>query len=135
MGTPVGELRWHERKRVWQRWSGRSWRRAEYSVDSASLRSPVPFERRTPLDPGRITSSFTQALAAEELRGATVVRQEPRFAILSYRRRVSHGAHAVMTILTGGLWGIVWIVAAIARRDDRARLDIDSWGHVWVSFR
>jgi hypothetical protein len=133
MSTAVGELRWHARKRIWQRWSGRAWRPAVYSVDRASLRDPTPWEQRPPLESGRLDRCFTQTLAAEELRGGTVVRQEPRFAILSYPRRVSHGAHAVLTLVTGGVWGIVWIAMALARREDRVRLDIDSWGHVWVT--
>lgn len=128
-----GDLRWHERKRVWQRWSGRGWRPAAYSVDRASLSSPLPLDGRDALEPQRLERCLTQALAAEELRGGRVVRQESRFAVLAYRRRVSHLAHALLTVLTGGLWGIVWIVMAIARTEDLARLDIDRWGHVWVS--
>lgn len=66
--------------------------------------------------------------------GATVVYDGPSGVVLGYRRPVSHGLHAIGTFLTGGLWGIVWIVATLARKQDRARLEIDPWGNVWATY-
>jgi hypothetical protein len=40
-------------------------------------------------------------------------------AILSRPRHVSHVFHAVATLLTGGLWAIVWIAVAVNRKYDR----------------
>jgi hypothetical protein len=38
-----------------------------------------------------------------------------------------------MTFLTGGLWAVVWIIAAVNRRQDRVRLSADEWGNVWAT--
>ena len=52
--------------------------------------------------------------------------------VLAYLRPVSHGAHAFMTVITGGLWAIVWIPMAVSRRENRVRLEVDDWGNVWA---
>ncbi len=52
--------------------------------------------------------------------------------VLAYPRRVSHGMHAGLTLLTGGLWAVVWLALALGRREDRVRLEADAWGNVWV---
>ena len=40
-------------------------------------------------------------------------------------------SNAVLTVLTGGLWAIVWIAATLGGRDDRVRYEVDRWGNVW----
>lgn len=35
------------------------------------------------------------------------------------RTRVNHVLHAILTVLTGGLWGIVWLVLALRAADAR----------------
>ncbi len=74
------------------------------------------------------------ALAVEEevaTNAGTVVLEGPNGVVVSYRRPVSHFLHAVLTVFTGGLWGVVWIAIALGRRDDRVRLEVDHWGNVW----
>jgi hypothetical protein len=31
------------------------------------------------------------------------------------------------------LWAIVWLAAALGRREDRYRLEVDPWGNVWAA--
>ena len=52
--------------------------------------------------------------------------------VLAYRRPVAHLAHALMTLITGGLWALVWILAATRNREDRVRFEADTWGNVWA---
>ncbi len=52
--------------------------------------------------------------------------------MLSRRRPVSHGLHAVLTLLTGGVWAPVWLIMAVARKDEIAAYEVDRWGHVWL---
>jgi hypothetical protein len=63
---------------------------------------------------------------------ATVIHDGPSGVVLAYRRPVSHVFHAVMTLLTGGLWAVVWLALALGRREDRVRLEADQWGNVWA---
>ena len=60
----------------------------------------------------------------------------------AYRRPVSHVIHALLTLLTGGLWavvwgvvravvwgvvwGMVWVVTVLVRGEDRVRLEPDA---------
>jgi len=52
--------------------------------------------------------------------------------VLSYRRPVAHLGHALMTVVTAGLWAVVWIATAASNREDRVRLEADSWRNVWA---
>lgn len=64
--------------------------------------------------------------------GAAVVFQGRHGVVLRYRRRVSHGMHAFFTLVTGGLWAIVWFFAATSHSEDRLLLEADDWGNVWA---
>ena len=63
---------------------------------------------------------------------ATVILRGPSGAVLAYRRPVPHAFHGVMTLVTGGLWAVVWLALALGKREDRVRLEADEWGNVWA---
>jgi len=65
--------------------------------------------------------------------GAVVEYGGPSGVVLGYPRQVSHGFHAVMTLISGGLWAFVWFALALRQREDRVRFDIDPWGNVWAA--
>lgn len=58
--------------------------------------------------------------------------ESPRGEVLSYRPRVAHLFHAVLTVLTGGLWAVVWLLSPLPSRDKRIRFEVDAWGNVWA---
>lgn len=35
---------------------------------------------------------------------------------MAQRRQTRHGLHAVLTLLTGGAWGIVWLARILSNR-------------------
>lgn len=127
----VGDVRWNGRAQRWTRWSGRDWSRATHSADPGALVAPDAFERRAPIDEQRRRRVLDQAIDDALLDGATVIHREEYRVTLGYRRAVSHVLHAVLTLLTAGAWGLVWLIMAIARKDDRVKLTVDRWGHVW----
>jgi hypothetical protein len=127
----VGDMRWDGT--VWKRWSGRRWTRAAYSLHPARLKLSTPFDHQFEIDAE--SRHHALALAVEDqvtTNSATVVFDGPNGVVLAYRRRVSHLFHAVMTILTGGVWAVVWIAFALGRREERVRLEADKWGNVWA---
>jgi hypothetical protein len=128
----MGDLRWNGEE--WRRWNGRRWIRALASVQPERLRNPARYSDEDAVSDERQQRAL--ALAVEDqvaTYGAHVVFQGPSGAIIGYRRRVSHGLHAILTILTSGLWAIVWLAAAAGRREDRVRLEPDRFGNIWVT--
>jgi hypothetical protein len=49
-------------------------------------------------------------------------------AVLSYRRRVNHVLHAILTLFTLGLWLLVWIPMAVSNKETRVTLTVDDAG-------
>ncbi len=127
----VGELR-YGRKGVWERFNGRRWAPAAYTADRGQLLDPTPPWTRPARSPEERARLLDQVVDEEVLGGATVLLRRPHDVLVAYQRPVSHGLHGVLTILTGGLWGIVWVVMVLARSQDRVRLEMDPQGHVWV---
>lgn len=125
-----GDLRWDGTE--WRRWSGRGWMRAAYSLSPRQLRDPAGFVHRPPVDPHRVRRAVTLAVEDQmATQAATVVFAGPTGVVLAYRRPVNHLAHGALTLFTGGIWGFVWLVMVLSRRDDRVRLEPDRWGNVW----
>jgi hypothetical protein len=126
-----GDYRWDGS--VWHRWTGRRWARAAYSLDPGRLRVPTRLDEDPGLGRERLDRALARAVEDQvAVNGATVVHQGPSGVVLGYRRREAHLLHGVMTVLTAGLWGVVWIAIVLSRREDRVRLEIDPWGNVWA---
>jgi hypothetical protein len=127
----LGDMRWDGTE--WMRWSGRRWARAAYSLHPELLTEQVRLQERPPVTDER--RQLALALAVDDqvaAQAASVILDGPRGVVLAYRRPVSHLFHAVMTLLTGGLWIVVWLTLALGRREDRIRLEADPWGNVWA---
>jgi hypothetical protein len=118
----------------WLRWSGRRWARAAYSLHPEQLLSSTRIDDHPPIDVERGRRALARAVGDQVAsNGASVVHDGPSGVILGYQRHVSHVFHAVLTVLTGGAWGLVWLALALRRHQDRVRFDIDPWGHVWAT--
>ena len=127
----VGDLHWDGK--VWRGWSGRGWAIAAYSLHKDRLTVSTPFDQYPPVGHESRELALTQAVEDQVAsNGASVVFAGPRGTVLGYPRKVSHGFHLLLTVLTGGLWALVWIPVALSRREDRIRLEADDWGNVWA---
>ena len=115
-----------------KRWTGKRWTSAAYSLDPDRLRVAERFDDQNQVD--ATTRRRALSLAVEDqvaTQRAEVVFDGPSGIVLAYRRRVSHFVHAVLTVLTAGLWAPFWLASALGRREDRVRLEVDRWGNVW----
>ncbi len=130
MQTPsVGDYRWH--RRSWRRWSGRSWATATYSLFPNRLRQPREWATYPELSLPKRQRLLEVAVDLEVLAGATVVHRSDRGVTVAQPRRVTHLGHFILTLLTGGLWGFVWLAVVLNRREDRVRYEVDPWGNIW----
>jgi hypothetical protein len=125
----VGTYRWH--KRCWQRWSGRQWAQATYSAFPKRLHRPRDWETYPELPEPHRERILELAVDLEVLGGARVVDRGPDGVTLAYEPTVTHLGHFVLTLFTGGLWGLVWIAVVLGRRESRVRYEVDRWGNIW----
>jgi hypothetical protein len=129
-GLPVvGTYRWH--RRTWRRWSGRQWAEATYSAFPKRLRRPQDWATYPELPPQRRQRLLDEVVDLEVLGGARVVHRGEEGVTLAYQRTVTHRGHLVLTLLTAGLWGFVWLAVVLARKENRVRYEVDPWGNIW----
>lgn len=127
----AGDMRWDGK--VWTRWSGRRWAHAAYSLHPHRLEVEAAFSDLDSVDEPEQARALALAVEDQVARnGATVVLDGPTGVVLAYRRRVSHLAHALMTLVTAGLWALVWLAMVMGNREDRVMLEADRWGNVWA---
>jgi hypothetical protein len=66
---------------------------------------------------------------AEWTRGGWRVETRSDFqAVFSKGKRPNHILHLLLTIVTLGLWGIVWIVLALTSHEKRMIVSVDEFG-------
>jgi len=124
-------MRWDGK--VWRRWNGRKWTSAVASIDPNRLRVSTPLDGQPAISSERRRRLLDLTVEDQvATNGASVVFAGPTGVVLSYRRPVAHLGHALMTVVTAGLWAVVWIATAASNREDRVRLEADSWGNVWA---
>jgi hypothetical protein len=117
----------------WRRWTGRRWASAAYALRPERLLRPEPLGQGEQIPAAQRDRILSLAVEDQVLtNGAAIVFQGRHGVVLGYRRQVSHGMHAILTLLTGGLWAIVWYIVASSRTEDRLHLDADAWGNVWA---
>jgi hypothetical protein len=93
------------------------------------MTSPSPLQIATPDErKSRISLAVRQEVAA----GGRVESQTDYAAIVRYDKRVNHVLHLILTLVTAGLWAIVWIIMAIVAASGRktVSLTVDEYGQV-----
>lgn len=49
-------------------------------------------------------------------------------AVLTFEGKVNHVVHAILSLLTAGLWLLVWLVLALTRKTTRMTLRVNEYG-------
>lgn len=73
---------------------------------------------------------LAQQLQSGAARGLRVESQSDFQAVLVQGQPVNHVLHAIITIFSCGLWGIVWIILAITGGEKREMAVVDEFGNV-----
>ena len=129
---PDETYRWNPVAQRWMRTHNGFPRLAVYSGAEDWLRSEEhAFHPANVMDDPKRERIFEKAITEELLAGANVVQRDRFSAVTGRQKPVGHGLHAFLTLMTLGLWSVVWIVMAISRKEIRTRISIDRWGHVW----
>lgn len=78
---------------------------------------------------------FEAAVQSAVAQGWTIESRSEYQAILVRGQRVNHILHLILTVLTLGFWGIVWILLAIGGGQKREVLTVDQVGAVTTQRR
>lgn len=71
---------------------------------------------------------LARAVANEVHRGARIESQTDFQAVLVRGHRPNHLLHLILTLLTGGLWLIIWLIIAATGGEKRIVIDVDEYG-------
>jgi hypothetical protein len=72
---------------------------------------------------------LARAVANQVRQGWRVESQMDYQAVLVTGQRVNHILHLILTLVTLGLWAIVWIVLAFIGGEKRMVIEVDEYGH------
>lgn len=62
--------------------------------------------------------------------GARVESQTDTTAVLVRGGRMNHVLHLILTLVTFGLWAIVWLIVALASGEKRQMIRVDEYGNI-----
>jgi Protein of unknown function (DUF2510) len=102
-------------------WDGGAW------TDRVQGGSEVSTTRRTGDERKVILAQQLQTAAA---RGLRIESQSDFQAVLVEGKPVNHTLHAILTIFTCLLWGIVWAIIAATGGESRQMVVVDEFGNV-----
>jgi hypothetical protein len=75
---------------------------------------------------------LAQTIHAQVVQGARVESQSDFQAVLVTGAKVNHTLHLILTLVTCGLWGIVWIVLFATGGEKRSIASVDEFGNTSV---
>ncbi|MEU3338360.1 hypothetical protein [Streptomyces sp. NPDC006668] len=90
---------------------------------SESVRTATPDERK---------SHLAAAVQQEVVRGGRVESQSDYSAVIRYGQPVNNTLHLILTLVTFGLWSIVWLIVYIvsATSNKAVTLTADEYGQI-----
>lgn len=87
---------------------------------------PQPY--RYPDDARR--QALANAVHAEVVRGARIESQSDFTAVVVHGRPVNHVLHLLLTLVTCGMWSLVWLLLVLTGGEKRVSLMADPWGNM-----
>jgi hypothetical protein len=97
--------------------------------------TPPPMPPPQPQEPTRYSDEVRrQALAnavhGEVIRGGRIESQGDFNAVIVHGKAINHVLHLLITLVTCGLWAVVWLFLVLAGGEKRVSLMADPWGNL-----
>jgi hypothetical protein len=114
-------------------WDGTQWTsRVGREMQQATVAVSQP---QASLSTKRVSEKQRKAILAQQLQQATVrglrIESQSDFqAVMIEGQKVNHVLHAVLTVFTCFLWGIVWAIIAGTGGEKREMILVDEYGNV-----
>lgn len=99
-------------------------------MKTAAPLAPTVMRSVEPAGPDDRKRALAHAITQEVAYGRRVESQSDYQAVVVRGRRPNHLLHLLLTIVTLGLWAIVWILVAIFGGEKRTVLQVDEFGNV-----
>lgn len=74
--------------------------------------------------------NLAQAITREVASGYRVESQTDIQAVLVKGGKTNHVLHLILTLVTFGMWSIVWLIMWLVNRESRTILSVDDYGNV-----
>jgi hypothetical protein len=84
---------------------------------------PAPLEQRRQM--------VANAVQAEIFRGGVVQSQADTQAVVLHGKQTNHILHLLLTLVTCGLWAIVWLILALTNKMSRVIITVDERGQLF----
>ncbi len=75
-------------------------------------------------------ASLDRAVANELAAGADLETQTSTHAVLTRGKKVNHVLHAILSVLTAGVWLIVWAILVAGNKRQRVTLFVNEHGEI-----
>ncbi len=77
-------------------------------------------------------SLLAQYVANNSAAGWRVESQSDYQVVMTKGKKTNHVLHLILTLVTCGFWGIVWIILAVVNKTSKQILAVDDFGNVRV---
>jgi hypothetical protein len=84
----------------------------------------------SPVSPEQRKARLAQTLASQVAGGKRVESHSEYQAVLVAGKPVNHTLHLILTLVTCGAWGLVWLLLAVVGGEKRSVLMVDDYGNV-----
>jgi hypothetical protein len=78
-------------------------------------------------------AAFDRAVATELSRGGRLESSAGLTAVIVYGKPVNHILHLVLSLLTAGIWLVVWLILILTNRKRRVVLTVDEAANVQMT--
>ena len=79
-------------------------------------------------------SRLSQAISSRTMQGWNIVDRndsECQAVLMLPGKKINHILHLILTLVTCGAWGIIWIIMlALRKKEQRVRISIDEQGNM-----
>lgn len=103
-------------------WDGKAWTDQTKTAEAGISTTKRSADERKAL--------LAQQIQSASARGLRVESQSDFQAVMVEGKPVNHVLHAIITIFSCGLWGIVWIILAITGGEKREMVVVDEFGNL-----
>ncbi|MCY4072576.1 MAG: hypothetical protein OXG60_14880 [Chloroflexi bacterium] len=88
----------------------------------------MDYTKKKPVSEEKRRQIFEEQIMMHQANGKRLESQIGFQAVLVTEVKVNHLMHLILTLLTGGLWALLWIYFALARKEIREILQVDDYG-------